>query len=165
MEPSKQVNDTTDKPSCSTCVHKTTSGLNEVPMLCWDCTSFKTLVHWEPKVKPVDIQQLYRGLYGEVQGNEVEKQMVNTPKLEPLEYAKLHTAPDSALGTQVGGNHYKHLKVQPMEFSMANGLDACQHTIIKYVTRYESKGGIEDLLKARHALDMLIEFKYGKGTA
>jgi len=42
---------------------------------------------------------------------------------------------------------------------MANGLDACQHTIIKYVTRFRDKNGLEDLRKARHALDMLIEFE------
>lgn len=65
----------------------------------------------------------------------------------------------SALDTQVGGSHYKNLPIQPMQYSMANGLDACQHTIIKYVTRFRSKGGIKDLEKARHAIDMLIEFE------
>lgn len=68
----------------------------------------------------------------------------------------------SALNMQVGGDHYKKLKVQPMEYSMLNGLDACQHTIIRYVTRFRDKGGIEDLLKARHTIDMLIEFERGK---
>lgn len=51
------------------------------------------------------------------------------------------------------------MPIQPMEFSMANGLDACQHTIVKYVTRFRSKGGLQDLEKARHVLDMLIEFE------
>jgi Protein of unknwon function (DUF3310) len=64
-----------------------------------------------------------------------------------------------ALDVQVGGDHYKKLKIQPMEYSMANGLDACQHTIVKYVTRFRDKGGIADLEKARHTLDMLIEFE------
>lgn len=68
----------------------------------------------------------------------------------------------SALDTQIGGDHYKALPIQPMEFSMANGLDACQHTIIKYVTRFRQKGGIMDLEKARHVLDMLIEFEQKK---
>lgn len=70
----------------------------------------------------------------------------------------------SALDTQVGGNHYKKLKIQPMEYSMANGLDACQHTIIKYVTRFRDKGGIADLEKAKHTLDMLIEFERLNGS-
>lgn len=65
----------------------------------------------------------------------------------------------SALDTQVGGSHYKDMAIQPMEFSMANGLDACQHTIIKYVTRFRAKGGIQDLEKAKHVIDMLIEFE------
>ena len=65
----------------------------------------------------------------------------------------------SALDTQVGGSHYSKLAIQPMQYSMANNLDACQHTIVKYVTRFRDKGGIADLEKARHVIDMLIEFE------
>ena len=67
-----------------------------------------------------------------------------------------------ALDKQVGGDHYSKLKIQPMEYSMANGLDACQHTIIKYVTRFRDKGGVQDLYKAAHTLQMLIEFEENK---
>lgn len=70
----------------------------------------------------------------------------------------------SAMDTQVAGSHYKDMAIQPMEYSMANGLDACQHTIIKYVSRFRSKGGIQDLEKARHVLDMLIEFEQRKDS-
>jgi hypothetical protein len=59
----------------------------------------------------------------------------------------------------VGGDHYTTLVIQPMEYSMANDLDACQHTVIKYVTRFRNKGGIQDLEKAKHVIDMLIEFE------
>ena len=65
----------------------------------------------------------------------------------------------SALDTQVGGSHYKDMAIQPMEYSMANGLDACQHTAIKYITRFREKGRIQDLEKAKHVIDMLIEFE------
>lgn len=65
----------------------------------------------------------------------------------------------NALSTQHGGDHYKKLAIQPMEYSMANGLDACQHTVIKYVTRFRDKGGIDDLHKAIHCIEMLIEFE------
>jgi hypothetical protein len=67
------------------------------------------------------------------------------------------------LDLQVGGSHYKKYKIQPMEYSMANGLDPCQHTAIKYITRFRDKGGIEDLIKAKHTIDLLIELenKYG----
>jgi len=70
-------------------------------------------------------------------------------------------APPSALSVQIGGEHYKKLAIQPMEYSMANNLDACQHTIVKYVTRFRDKGGLADLQKARHTIDMLIEFETG----
>ena len=65
----------------------------------------------------------------------------------------------SALDTQIGGGHYKGMKIQPMEYSMKNGLDACQHTAIKYISRFREKGGIQDLEKAKHCIDMLIEFE------
>jgi len=51
------------------------------------------------------------------------------------------------------------MKIQPFQFSMANGLDPMQHTIVKYVTRFRSKNGAEDLKKARHTLDLLIEWE------
>lgn len=68
----------------------------------------------------------------------------------------------SALDTQIGGGHYKGMKIQPMEYSMANRLDACQHTAIKYISRFRDKGGIQDLEKAKHCIDMLIEFEQQK---
>ena len=65
----------------------------------------------------------------------------------------------SPLSTQIGGNHYTKLAIQPMRYSMENGLDTLQHTVIKYVTRFRDKAGIEDLEKAKHCIDMLIEFE------
>lgn len=63
---------------------------------------------------------------------------------------------------QVDGDHYQKLAIQPMQYSLLNGLDACQHTVIKYVTRFRDKGGIRDLEKAKHCIDMLIEFEMTK---
>ena len=63
--------------------------------------------------------------------------------------------------TQEGGGHYKTLTIQPFEYSMKNKLDPLQHTIIKYVTRFRDKGGIEDLYKAKHCIDLLINFEEG----
>lgn len=70
----------------------------------------------------------------------------------------------SAFDTQVSGNHYSKLAIQPMQYSMANKLDACQHTIIKYVTRFRDKNGRVDLEKAKHVIDMLIEIEYGNSA-
>jgi hypothetical protein len=64
----------------------------------------------------------------------------------------------SALDKQVGGQHYKGMVIQPMEYSMKNGLDACQHTAIKYITRFREKNGLDDLDKAIHCIEMLKEF-------
>ena len=63
---------------------------------------------------------------------------------------------------QVDGDHYQKLAIQPMQYSMLNNLDACQHTVIKYVTRFRDKGGIKDLEKAKHCIDMLIDFELTK---
>ena len=67
-----------------------------------------------------------------------------------------------ATDTQISGDHYTKLAIQPMQYSMKNKLDALQHTVIKYVTRFRDKAGIEDLEKAKHCIDMLIEFERNK---
>ena len=66
--------------------------------------------------------------------------------------------------TQVGGNHYTKMRIQPMEFSMANGLNPMQHTIIKYVTRVDLKGnGDEDIDKAIHTLQLWKQWRKEHG--
>ena len=70
------------------------------------------------------------------------------------------TIPDP-LNVQVGGGHYKDFAIQPIEYCMKNGLDHCQSNVVKYVSRFRTKGGLEDLLKARHYIDLLISFEYG----
>lgn len=68
---------------------------------------------------------------------------------------------NSPYAVQVGGDHYRTLAIQPMQYSMANKLDACQHSVVKYITRFREKGGRADLEKAKHVIDMLIEHEYG----
>ena len=63
----------------------------------------------------------------------------------------------SAFDSQIGGKHYKSFKIQPVEFIHINGLGYIAGNIIKYVCSYKFKSGIEDLRKARHYIDMLIE--------
>lgn len=65
----------------------------------------------------------------------------------------------SALDEQVGGDHYKHLPIQPIEYCLKNHTGPAETHIIGYVTRWKDKGGIQDLEKARHMLDILIEFE------
>jgi hypothetical protein len=63
----------------------------------------------------------------------------------------------SALDVQVGGGHYKDMKIQPVQYIMANNIGFCEGCAIKYLSRWKSKGGIEDLRKAKHFIDLLIE--------
>jgi hypothetical protein len=65
----------------------------------------------------------------------------------------------SALNTQVSGDHYKSLKIQPIEFIHANGIPFAEGSVIKYVTRWRAKGGIADLEKAKHFIELLIELE------
>ncbi len=68
----------------------------------------------------------------------------------------------SALETQVGGNHYKSMSIQPVEYITANNLSFLEGNVVKYVSRHRTKNGLEDLLKAKHYLDMIIEgYKQG----
>ena len=65
----------------------------------------------------------------------------------------------SSLDIQVGGSHYKDMPIQPIEYIMKNNIGFMEGNAIKYISRWRSKGGVEDLKKARHYLDMLIEFE------
>ena len=68
----------------------------------------------------------------------------------------------SASTTQVGGNHYSSLAIQPVDFIHANNLGFIEGSVIKYVVRHKAKNGKEDLEKAIHFLQLLIEKEYGK---
>lgn len=64
---------------------------------------------------------------------------------------------DTPLTKQVGGDHYKSKGIQPVEYCMANGIGFMEGSVIKYVTRWKDKGGVADLEKAKHFLEMLID--------
>ena len=68
----------------------------------------------------------------------------------------------NALGKQVDGGHYKDLKIQPIEYIHANNIPFAEGNIIKYVTRWRAKGGIKDLEKAKHFIELLIELEARK---
>ena len=65
----------------------------------------------------------------------------------------------SPLEVQIGGDHYKEFKIQPVEYIHANNIPFIEGNIIKYVTRWRSKGGIKDLEKAKHFIDVLIKLE------
>jgi hypothetical protein len=69
------------------------------------------------------------------------------------------TAETGALNVQVGGEHYKKHKIQPIEFIHANNIPFIEGNIIKYIVRWRDKNGIKDLEKVKHYVDLLIDLE------
>jgi hypothetical protein len=68
---------------------------------------------------------------------------------------------ENALKKQVGGNHYASMAVQPVEFIVKNELGFLEGNIVKYVCRHHAKNGAEDIKKAIHYCELLLETTYG----
>lgn len=66
----------------------------------------------------------------------------------------------SAVNVQHGGTHY-NAGIQPIEYIHANKLNFFEGNAIKYVTRHRKKNGIEDLKKAAHYVQLILELEYG----
>jgi hypothetical protein len=66
----------------------------------------------------------------------------------------------TALTQQIGGDHYKELAIQPVEYIHANSIPFIEGCIIKYATRWRDKGGLQDLHKIIHFTQMLIDFEF-----
>ena len=75
---------------------------------------------------------------------------------------KIETQVYNPLIAQEGGGHYTKRGIQPIEYSEANNLGACQHSVVKYITRHQDKNGIEDLSKIIHFTFLEAYFKYGE---
>lgn len=65
----------------------------------------------------------------------------------------------NSLSNQIGGTHYTTLAIQPVEYIHSNKIGFIEGNVIKYVTRWRDKGGIEDLKKAKHFIDLLIDLE------
>lgn len=70
----------------------------------------------------------------------------------------------NAKDVQIGGKHYKDLKIQPIEYIHANGLDYFEGNVVKYISRHRYKNGKKDLEKAKHYIDLLIELEYSQNN-
>jgi len=62
-----------------------------------------------------------------------------------------------ANGEQVGGEHYKLKSIQPWDYIVGNNLGYLEGNVVKYVSRWKDKNGVQDLQKALHYLQKLIE--------
>lgn len=67
----------------------------------------------------------------------------------------------SAKDSQVGGEHYRNLKIQPIDYITQNGFDFPTGNVIKYVSRHKTKNGAEDIRKAIHYCRLILELEYG----
>lgn len=67
---------------------------------------------------------------------------------------------EKATDKQVGGEHYKNYAIQPTEYIQRNGLGWCEGNVVKYVSRHKTKNGKQDIEKAIHYLELLMEFEY-----
>jgi|TARA_R110002153_G_scaffold129043_1_gene277635 hypothetical protein len=61
---------------------------------------------------------------------------------------------------QIGGSHYKNMKIQPSKFINDNKLLFAEGNAIKYICRHKQKGERQDLEKAKHYIDMILERDY-----
>jgi hypothetical protein len=73
------------------------------------------------------------------------------------ETTRKHVQTLTANDVQVAGTHYKSKAIQPWDYIVGNDLGYLEGNIVKYVSRWKDKGGVDDLKKARHYLDKLIE--------
>jgi len=79
------------------------------------------------------------------------------------EFKKTDMKKLAARNKQVGGNHYKDCKIQPIDYIMENNLTFCEGNALKYITRHRRKGdGAKDIHKAIHYLEMILEIEYGE---
>ena len=71
----------------------------------------------------------------------------------------------SALDKQIGGSHYKDMAIQPVEYIHKKGLGFCEGNVVKYITRWKTKNGIEDLRKVIHYAELLIQMEQDNADA
>ena len=136
-------------------------------------------IEWSGKTRPVDadtiVQVRFRGgdtdtgeagtwslcwVTGDDADDIVAYRVIGTNPIQDLvTRSEEKPNPVTPLAVQVAGDHYKKLKIQPIEFIHANGIPFAEGSVIKYVTRWRDKGGIKDLEKARHFLDLLIDLE------
>ncbi len=62
---------------------------------------------------------------------------------------------------QIGGDHYRHFKIMPIEYIAKNKLDFCEGNIVKYISRHRLKNGAEDIKKVIHYAELILELEYG----
>ena len=92
-----------------------------------------------------------------------QQEEINKRMRDEVDAMPLGTPPTAnPLSKQIDGGHYKDLKIQPIEYIHANNIPFAEGCAIKYLTRWRSKGGVKDLEKAKHFIELLIELESRK---
>ena len=117
--------------------------------------------YWPYRESENDLVELVQvNLVGSLRDDFADYEQAEAEKAKVDGLAAAH-AEQSANATQVGGDHYKTQVIQPWDFIASNGIGFLAGNVVKYVARYKAKNGMEDLKKARHYLDKLIETEGG----
>lgn len=113
---------------------------------------------------PVGVETLAEMRPGHIEWvkREVPADPTRTDEFEVNFRGATDDTPQSALDRQIGGGHYKQFAIQPVEFIHKNGIGFIEGNCIKYLARWREKGGIQDLEKVKHYLDLLIELERGE---
>ena len=126
----------------------------------------KTIQHFggEEVLSPVGTKTFVT--YVDVTGEEVVlEQHISSYHADDLTLVKsevLESKPYNPLIAQEGGGHYKNRGIQPLEYTMKNNLSFCEGNVVKYISRYKSKNGIEDLAKVIHYALLASYEEYGE---
>ena len=103
----------------------------------------------------------YVDVTGEEVGIDKDRYSYHAPDLELIN-GKEETQTYNPLIAQEGGGHYKDRGIQPLEYTMKNNLSFCEGNVVKYISRYKSKNGIEDLAKVIHYALLASYEEYGE---
>jgi hypothetical protein len=88
------------------------------------------------------------------------KPNLNRSTEDLIKEVQLKIDSEKASGNQVGGSHYKTFKIQPSKYCYENDLGWLESNVVKYTTRHKLKGGLEDIKKAEHYLQLIKEWHY-----
>jgi len=80
--------------------------------------------------------------------------------MEKIDHAVTPLSMPNPLKRQEGGEHYKGYEIQPAEFIFTNNIPYLEGCALKYLCRHRQKGGVEDLMKAKHYIDIIIFMEY-----
>ncbi len=89
-------------------------------------------------------------------------QRVTAARFDQAASEAFDATPQSATDRQIGGDHYKSLKIQPIEYIDANNMPYLEGNVVKYVTRHASKNGVQDIDKAIHYLELIKQMRYAE---